>query len=471
VTAQQRRIVVAVCVIYFLSFLMVGGLTFLVTPMADDLKLEDGTVQYMLAIPSVVGLVAVFSAGQVGSRFGDRYTIAAAGLIFSLGAAVIALAPGGLLVQVGLSICALTVMAMQIVTVSLLREVTGTGDAQVSAFTTLGMVGPLAFLVIPLATARVLTAVNWRLVPLAWVVGGIVVALVALRAIKRDSASRPSGELLTPLLAGISLAAAARAIAELGNAQMSPDVIPRSLLVCVLAAGACAIIVRRSRNPSFSTSAIRGVMMRPMMIGVALVSFVQLLTFVSIALEFVYGLTAVEAAVATVPAQVAGILGAKLLAKKAIDRWGSFRASLLLLLAVAATMLPMLAFTKGSSLWLLVAIASAFTFTTMAALTAFTTDVMRRSPDDDTETVSSFRAASGSMGAAIGASVFGIVILSRTPIAAGTKNITAAEITDMINGLRLAGLIAALVAIAGALMLTVMERRSPPRDRSVAQAA
>ena len=63
-TSDQRRIVIAVCVIYFLSLLMIGGLAFLITPMADDLNLKNGTVQYILAIPSVVALVVVFSPGR-----------------------------------------------------------------------------------------------------------------------------------------------------------------------------------------------------------------------------------------------------------------------------------------------------------------------------------------------------------------------------------------------------------------------
>ena len=211
--------------------------------------------------------------------------------------------------------------------------------------------------------------------------------------------------------------------------------------------------------------------MRPMMLGVTLVTFVQLLTYVVIALQFIYEFSAVWAAVATIPAQLAGILGAKVLAKKAIKRWGSFNASRGLLLAIAVTMLPLLALTVSTPAWLLVAIATAFAFTTTAALTSFNTDVMRRSPDGATEAVSSFRAASSSVGASICAGVFGIVILSRTPIAAGASSITAAQSADMVNGLRLAGVISACVAIAGAAMLTFMQRRATPASTSIAQTA
>ena len=470
-TADQRRIVIAVCVVYFLSLLMIGGLAFLITPMADDLNLKDGTVQYILAIPSVVALVVVFSAGQIASRFGSRRTIVFAGLGFSVGSFIMCAAPDALLLQVGLGICAATAMTMQIVGVGLLQKATVKGEAQVSAFTTFGMVAPLAFLTIPLATSQVLTITNWRLVPLAWVIGGIVIAIVAHRRLDPRSETLPVGEWVTPLLAGVAVAGAARAIAQLGNAEETPQLILTSVLAAVLAGTACALIVRRRQSASFSTSAIRGPMMRPMLLGVTLVTFVQLLTYVIIALQFIYEFSAVSAAVATIPAQLAGILGAKFLAKKAIKRWGSFNASRGLLLAIAVTMLPLLALTDSTPAWLLVAIATAFCFTTTAALTSFNTDVMRRSPDGATEEVSSFRAASSSVGAAICAGVFGIVILSRTPIAAGAAAITAAESADMLNGLRLAGVISACVAVAGAAMLTFMQRRATPESTSIARTA
>lgn len=52
-TALQRRITMAICVIVGLSLLTAAGLTFLVAPMADGLNLSDGDVEEILAIPSV----------------------------------------------------------------------------------------------------------------------------------------------------------------------------------------------------------------------------------------------------------------------------------------------------------------------------------------------------------------------------------------------------------------------------------
>jgi len=468
VTGVQKRTVIAVCVIYFLSLLMITGLAFLVTPMADDLNLSEGTVQYVFAIPSLIALVVVFSAGQMARRFGSRRMLIVAGLGFSVGALILGGATGGPLVELGLGICAATATAVQIVVVSLLQKATIKGEAQVAAFTTFGMVAPLAFLTVPLATSGILTIENWRVVPLVWVIGGIVITIIARRMLDPKPETLPVGEWITPLLGGVAFAAAARAIDQICNSDATLQTMLTSVLVAVLAGAACALIMQRVPNAYFSTAAISGPMTRPMLLGVAVVTFVQLLTYVIIALEFIYEFSAEWAAVITIPAQLAAIAGAKVLAKKAIERWGSFNASRGLLLAIAVTMLPLLAFKVSTPAWLLVAIATAFCFTTTAALTSFNTDVMGRAPAGATDGVSSGFSAFSSVGGAVAAGVFGLVILSNTPLATGASSITAAQSADMANGLRLAGVISICVTIACAAMLTFMQDRAAPESTAIA---
>ncbi len=470
-TADQRRIVVAVCLIYFLSLMMIGGLTFLVPPMAENLKLADDTVENLLAVPSVAALVAVFSAGQLGERFGPRRAIAIAGLCCTIGASVMIFATGSVAAQLGLSIYAAAGITIQIVGISLLQTTTVTGPAQVSAFTTFGTVAPLAFVIIPVATAGLLDVADWRLVPLFWAIAGILIIVVALRWLDRGSGSPSTGEWVTPLLAGLSLAAAARAIAEVDNLSLDRNWVLIACLVSALAATACAVATRRVRRASFSTSAIRGRMMQSMLLCVALVSCVQLLNLVCIVMEFLYGLSAEEVALATVPAQLAAAVGAKVLATKAINRWGGFRAGRNLLLAIAVTMLPLLALTQNSPAWILVVVTMLFSFTTMGALTAFNAEVMRRSPSGGTEAASSFRSAASSIGGALGVGIFGAIMLSGTRVDVGSAAVTAGARAEMVAGLRLAGLIACSVAIAGSIMLTLVERRSPADGQPIAPAA
>ena len=100
---------------------MVAGLTFLIEPMANDLKFSDALVEDILAVPSVAALIAVFVAGQLGIRFGHRRVIASCAALFSLGAGVLAIAGSALTVEIGLAICAGAAITMQIVGAGLLQ--------------------------------------------------------------------------------------------------------------------------------------------------------------------------------------------------------------------------------------------------------------------------------------------------------------------------------------------------------------
>ena len=97
-------------------------------------------------------------------------------------------------------------------------------------------------------------------------------------------------------------------------------------------------------------------------------------------LEYLYDFSALEAAIAIVPAQVASIIGAKVVAGRAIHRWGAARAGRYLMLAIAFTVPSPLLMQPSTPAWYLVASASLFSSMGMAALTVLNTDVMGHAP-------------------------------------------------------------------------------------------
>jgi DHA2 family multidrug resistance protein-like MFS transporter len=332
----------------------------------------------------------------------------------------------------------------------------------VSAFTLFGMVFPLAFLVFPVATSRLLEVSSWRLVPLVWVLAGI--GMVAVSLIMLDAGERAAdvGEWVTPLLAGMAFAAGARAVSELDDIRLDPPLIAWSAVVCAVAAVGCLMAKRRIRQATFTTRPVRGRQLPLLLVAIALVSLSGLLTFVSIALEYLYALSAYEAAIAVVPAQVGAILGARFMARYAIGRWGRVRAARILMLALAAGMLPLLLLRVGTPLWLLVGTATIFSFMWMAVLTVLNAEVMRRAPQGHTGAVSSFRTAASSLGAAVGVGILGTIVISSVPVEAGVAAVTADDLTGLTNSLRLDGLLASLVAVAGWIVLGFVSRRSAP---------
>ena len=139
-TRDQRRITFAVCVIAGLSLLVVAGLTFLVTPMSEDLGLSNSEVENILDIPSVSALLVIFIAGQAGDRLGHRRTLIISGAGFTLGSLILAMSSGPVAIEVGLAMCGSTAVALQILAIGLLQQTVPEGKARVSAFTSYGMV-------------------------------------------------------------------------------------------------------------------------------------------------------------------------------------------------------------------------------------------------------------------------------------------------------------------------------------------
>ena len=463
---DQRRITLALCIIVGLSILVVAGLTFLVSPMSEDLGLDDGQVENVLDIPSVASLMAIFIAGQIGDRLGHRRALIIASAGFIIGSGILATATSAFGVEIGLGLCSATAISLQILALGLLQQTVPDGKAHVSAFTTYGMVFPLAFLVFPVVTAALLEVTNWRWIPAIWAIAGVLIGVIATFALDRNATRRPIGEWVTPVLAGIALTAAARSLSELSHARPESPQVVLGILISALAAVSCAVIMHRSPRASFTLRPIGSGTLRLLLICVGLVQASMLLTYISIALEYLYDLTSLQAAIAIVPAQVGSVIGAKFVAQWAMHRWGSLQAGRYLMLALAVAMLPLLLVQASTPAWYLVSIAAIFSGFGMAVFTVLNADVMGRAPRDSTGAVSAFRSAASSIGGALGVAILGTSVISAVNVDGGQGDVSTTQLDQLAAGLRLDGVIACLIALAGWVVLTMVTRRTAAAERS-----
>ena len=461
-TPAQRRVTLAISVIVGLTLLVVAGLTFLVQPLTQDLALSDDATEQALVAPTIASLLVVFIAGRAGDRFGQRRTIVVAAAVFTLGAAVLASAQTENGVIIGLALCGAGAIVIQVVALSLLQRTAPDGKAHTAAFTTFGAVFPIAFLIFPIATAYLLSLVDWRWVPILWAIAGIVVIAISILMLDRDEARGSIGEWASPILAGVALTAGTRVLDELGARPTDGRILAFGGAVFVVAIFALIMVMKRAANPGFSLRPLRGVMMWPLMVGVALVALVQILTYVSISIEYLYEMTPFQASLVIAPAQLGAVIGAKFVAGWSISRWGVERSGRGMLLATGVVMLLLVVMQPSTPVWYLVAVSTLFSLTGMAALTILNLDIMGRAPADHTGAVSAFRTAASSVGTALSMAVLGVVVLSSVTMSAGVTDVDDAQLIELAAGLRLDGILGLIIAVAGWIFLSVSARRSRP---------
>lgn len=461
-TGAQRRITLAISVIVGLTLLVVAGLTFLVQPLTQDLALSDEATEQALVAPSIASLLVVFIAGRAGDRFGQRRTIVVAAAVFTLGAAVLASAQAENGVIIGLALCGAGAIIIQVVALSLLQRTAPDGKAHTAAFTTFGAVFPIAFLIFPIATAYLLSLVDWRWVPVLWAIAGIVVIAISILMLDRDEKRGSIGEWASPILAGVALTAGTRVLDELGARPPDGRILAFGSAVFVVAIFALIMVMKRAANPGFSLRPLKGVMMWPLMVGVALVALVQILTYVSISIEYLYEMTPFQASLVIAPAQLGAVIGAKFVAGWSISRWGVDRSGRGMLLATGAVMLLLVVMQPSTPVWYLVVVSTLFSLTGMAALTILNLDIMGRAPAEHTGAVSAFRTAASSVGTALSMAVLGVVVLSSVTMSEGVTDVDDAELIELAAGLRLDGILGFIIAVAGWLFLSISARRSRP---------
>ena len=157
--------------------------------------------------------------------------------------------------------------------------------------------------------------------------------------LERDEARGSIGEWASPILAGIALMAGTRAIVELGERPPNNRILSFYAVLFGVIIFALILVMKKSANPGFSLRPVQGVKMWPLMIGVALVALVQILTYVSISIEYLYEMSPLQASLVITPAQLGAVVGAKFVAGWSIGRWGIERSGRDMLLATGTVML------------------------------------------------------------------------------------------------------------------------------------
>ncbi len=438
---EQRRIVIAVSVSAVTLLTLTASFNYVLNYMLADLDATDSQSDMIRQIPSIAALLVIFVAGAIGDRLGARRVMLVCCVLFAAGSLITAVAPGMSVATLGLLLANVGRSALFVVALAYMSASVATKDGRAAAFATFSAVMPLSYLVMPLLAGALLAVTTWRAVAFVWVIaglGGLLAVRVLLPATK--PASDSPGEMLTPALAGVVLATGVQV------ATVLPDNGMTSRLWITAGIGVVALVVlvialRRMANPSLSLKPLRHGGLVLLLIVLILTLFANLWFYMTMALQYIWGLDSLQVALAMTPAQIVSIGGAAL-AGRLVQKRGVAVGGAILLLATAATLFASALLQLDTPLWLAMVLVSVYAGAAVGAGVALTNAIMDLARKGEDGSASAFRGAASSLGSAIGVAVMTTIVftsaaasLSDQAVASGVDSSTATEVaTSMRDG-------------------------------------
>ena len=379
---------------------MVGAasINYILTPMLADLGLTTQQGNLALAVPWVASLLIVFVAGRLGDRLGHRRIVTWMSLAFMAGSAIFALAQGFVAVMVGLLIEGVAATAIQIVVFGLLSQRFAEPKARAAAFGVFGMASPFIWMCFPVLAGWIVDHASWRWVAASWVIAGLAIFVAARLLLPRHESTSPLGEIWTPILAGATVAGAAQALSRIRDDGLTAPLTLVTIAITVVMAVFCAVLLRRLAAPTFTVQPLHVKRTRSLLGVVIIIPLINTVFLMTIAFQYLYGLTALQTALVMVPAQAAAVLGSRLVAGPLMRRMGVTSTATLFFGLVAVTMLCAFFVTADSPLWVPIAYVTAYNALTVAASITVTSGMLASDPATEPGFLSAYRGAGVALG-------------------------------------------------------------------------
>jgi MFS family permease len=415
VTDAPRRLVAVACAAVAAAYLLPASYNYVVTPMIAEFGVGESESSLLRQVPNIAALLVIFLAGVLGQRSGERRALAAGGVLLAAGSAVVAVAPGFPVAIAGLSVQAVGATVLLVVSLGLLGARIHDDHARATAFSVYSMVSPLVFLALPLLAGLLLQYASWRPVAAVWALGGAVAAVISWRGLPADRtpAPRPGDpprtELLTPLLAGVAAVGLVQACAHADTDGLMSRATLVRLAIGLVALGLLAVAYRRIPRPSLSLAVLHRGGAVILLVVVALWCFTQLWYYMTLAYQYVFGLSVLATALAMVPAQACAAIGARA-AGGLITRFGILATGTWLLVGTGVSLLLSTAISQDGPLWWPILVTSLYSLASVAAGVPMTTALMDAAPPGEDGSASAFRSAAINAGTVLGiALVSGLV--------------------------------------------------------------
>lgn len=405
---EQRNVVAAVAVAAITLLTLTASYNYVIADMLQGLDATDNQTDMARQIPSIGALLVIFVAGAIGNRVGARRVMVVCGILYTLGSVIIAIAPVMPVATLGLLLASIGKSAVFVVGLAYMSAKISDPDGRATAFATFSAVTPLTYLVMPILAAVLIDNASWRWVAVVWAVSGAAGTLIMRRMLPADSATGATGELLTPALAGVMLAALAQVITLVPEDGWTT----RALLSLGLAVAALAVLtvaMRRMAHPSLSLAPLKHGGLVLLLIVLILTLLANLWFYMTLGLQYIYGLTSIQVALVMMPSQIVTIGGAALAGVLLQRRGITFTGTVLL--AVTGLGLFASAFMElDTPIWVAMLIMCVYAGAAVGAGVALTNAIMNLAPAREAGSAASYRSAASNLGSAVGVALMTAVV-------------------------------------------------------------
>lgn len=420
----QRRLLVGICIVAGAISMVPSTYNFVLNPMLEDLGASESQEALLRQLPSIAALLVIFLAGSLGTRIGERRLILVSSVLFTVGCALVTAAPMLGTATVGLMLLSAASSAMAVVGLGLLSSRVTNPKARATAFASFALVTPIVYMAFPVLAGVLLDQLSWRVVALVWTAGGVFLVWGVQHYFPADHPERGKAEILSPALAGLTLAAAVQTISAISNHGVVSSAVAIRAAVAVGAAIAFTWSYRRASQPSISLAALRRSGLLVLLVVVIVVPFVNLWYYMTLGYQYVFGMTALQTAVLMVPAQLAGVAGA-LVARKLIQARGITFTGVALLLTLSASLVLTLTIVPTTPIWIIVVIMAIYALASVGAGVPVTNSIMNTAPPGEEGSASAFRGAATHVGTALGVVVMSTIVF--TAVADSIESTLGAE--------------------------------------------
>ena len=436
-TRRRRLIIVTAYLASAMTFIEGSSFSTMVVPIQDDFNLSVDAASVLQVFPEMAGLLVVFVAAALAVRLGQRTVLLGAGVAFTAGSLLMAVAPSmGLLsiarLMVGVGTVTMTVMGLSLINLTF-EGVAARGRA----FGVLAALAPVVALVMPNISAVLCETVGWRTVPLIWAALAAVLLLLTVTVSPGRRMAPTSGEMLTPVLAGIALSSLCFAATTL----TSPSVVTAFALALTTLSTVClAVVLPRQQRPGLDLRILRtrgGVLAA---ITLILIWCVSLTFYIGLFIQFRYDYGVVTATLVLTLCEAAAVAGGFFFGFLA-SRVGPQRAGFAALVAAAALGAGFIVVSWSPSPVMVIVLTTLISFPNVGAVGPLTEHFLNHAPKDGSDSASSMADALSNVGFVAGGALISLVVFASFSMSLtdglqqrGYTYERAADVADQIRG-------------------------------------